>query len=492
MADIKIITSTPVPGSAPQPAAAASAPAALKPAALASPAAPVPLTATPAPQAPSSFKDIFNKTEAKAAGPKMLETITGAKTSVADKLKPILGSSPQLKKTLEQEKQHREKRMLRTSQVVFVISLLLALGSVFYFYSELTPTFNLFGENSAAKLELINTNIHSLKATVNKYRYLAAQLDMNSFSYAAEQYLDKTAKSDDPNVSATDKAVLEKEITDLQSSLPAIFESLRKNLTQDITATTYSLDTSVVPDEAATRALFEDELRASLQQYRDELTAGAAGGAVSRQDLKLVDNAIKLVGNNTLIGTLKGTSVENFRNDLSAYVTSRDPLMRSKLQAFFTSILSSTSSDIASIGAIKAGRINWSELIKQVETVTTEVDPNFGKGLYNQLGGITYNTYTFDQQSGKIALSGETRTTDASNFTLISNLIEKFEESQYFKDPEMRAFSKSGTSEQGYTASFSLNLSLESGGGSPKNKTVSLGKDMLKARTGLKKVRRTP
>lgn len=420
----------------------------------------------------------------------MMETIVSGKTSVADKLKPILGSSPQLKKTLEQEKEHRQKKMLRTSQVIFAVSFFLALGVSLYFYSELSPSFNLFGPNTTAKLTDMNTSLRSLKTTANKYRYLAAQLDLNSFSYAAEQYLDKTAKLADPDVSDTYKTTLRADVSELQNSLPVTLENLRKNLGQDIITATYKTEGSEMPDEATNRAQFETDLRASLQAYRDELAAGVAGGTVSQQDLKLVDNSIKLVGNNALIGTLRSTQPDALKKDLSDYSASLDPLQRNKLQTLFTSILSSTSSDIATIGSIKANRMNWSTVIKQIETVTAEADTNFGKGLYNQLGGITYNSYTFDQQSNKIAISGDTKTADATNFTLISNLIDKFEQSPYFEGAEMRSFSKSGSTEEGYTASFSLNLGLETGGESAKNKTVSLGKDTLKARTGLRRIKR--
>lgn len=111
MADLKINlgAATPTTPAPAQPAAAAPA-VAPKPAAAVAPVA----------AAASSFKDLFNKAAVKSTGPKMIESIVSDKTTVGAKLKPILGSSSQLQKTLEQQKQYRQKTILRASQIAFV------------------------------------------------------------------------------------------------------------------------------------------------------------------------------------------------------------------------------------------------------------------------------------------------------------------------------------------------------------------------------------
>ena len=75
---------------------------------------------------------------------------------------------------------------------------------------------------------------------------------------------------------------------------------------------------------------------------------------------------------------------------------------------------------------------------------------------------------------GAVVLSGQTKTIDAKNFSLITELIDAFEESPYFKNVEMRSFSKSGDEITGFTASFNLNLTIEKEGISPVNKPLSL------------------
>ena len=484
MADIKIEVGAPADKIAPS---GSSVPVTAAP----KPADPAPPATKPsAPQPAETFQNIFNKAPAKESGPKMIESIVTGKTDASSKLKPILGSAPQLQKTLEQEKEYRQKRSLKASQAVFIITFLLALGAVLYFFMELSPSFNLFGPNTTARLTDVNKNLQSLQAKINKYRYLAAQLDLNRFSYAAAQFLDKTVRLSDPNVSAAEKTILTTEISELQTSIPVVLESIRKNLGQDIVIKTFRTESEAEMTEDEIRTQFENDLRASLQEDMNQIIAASANGTVNAQDLKLFENAMKLVGNSQLVGTLKGMSLDSLKKDLEDYKATQDSMLRSKLQKLFSSILSSTSSDIATIAALKSARITWSTVIKQIETVTAEADTNFGKGLYASLGGVIYKSYEFDTQSNKIGLSGETTTFDATNFTLISNLIDKMEESPYFKDAKMRSFSKSGTPEEGFTANFRLDLTMETDGQSPKNKVLTLGRDSLKERTGFRRIKR--
>ena len=62
-----------------------------------------------------------------------------------------------------------------------------------------------------------------------------------------------------------------------------------------------------------------------------------------------------------------------------------------------------------------------------------------------------------------ISIIGSYKTPDASTFSRVSELIDVFEKSPYFKNVEMRSFSKSAgyTAETGYEASFTLKLELE-------------------------------
>lgn len=181
------------------------------------------------------------------------------------------------------------------------------------------------------------------------------------------------------------------------------------------------------------------------------------------------------MGNTSLLNKIRGASVENFQEELTNYVSTLDPGLRASLGKLMESVLASTQSSIATIGSIKADRIEWSTIMKQIEDVTRVIDPAFGAGLTTTLGdGVFYTGYEFETTTNKIALSGVSRTTTADNFTVISNLIEELERSPNFESVEMRSFSKSGTFAQGFTSSFKIDLALETNGFSDQNSPISL------------------
>jgi len=449
-------------------------------------AAPAKTAAGPAAQG-LSFQNIFNQTKTEAKGPKMIESIASDKSDAAAKLKPILGNAPALQKTMEQEKEMRLKKKLRSRQMLFVMTFILAAGTTFYFFSELSPSFNLFGPNTTARLTDINKNLRGLQTNINKYRYLASQLDLNRFSYVAEQYLDKTGKIADPSTPVTQIKQLTADVADTESELPVILERLRTNLSQDIVAKTYRTEAEDEKTDDQVLQQFQEDLRTALKSDKS-LISKSSSGEENQQDLKLIDNTLKLVGNNKLIGTIRGTSLDKFKQDLADYSAKPDDVTkRNALQELFSNLLASTQSDLATISSVKSSRINWTTVIKQIETVTAETDKNFGKGLFETLGGIVYSGYEFDTHSGKIVLSGLTKTNDASNFTLMSNLIDDLEASPYFEQVDMRSFSKSGTVETGFTANFKVDLSLQKAVASAKDKVISLAPN-LKERTAVKRI----
>jgi hypothetical protein len=510
MADIKILSGTApaapatpaVKPAAPAPAIAikTAAPAAPVTAAAAAPAVKPVAAATPAaaPKPASSFQNIFTKTEQAVAGPKMIESIVAGKGTAADKLKPILGSAPQLQKTLEQEKEFRQKKSLKTWQIIFAVTLILGIGSSAYFYTELSPSFNLFGQNTTNHLMFINDSLRSLQTKINKYRYMMAQTSLNTFSIIAEQYLDKTEKLSDPNTTQTEKGVLISEVNELELQIPVILDQLKQNLSPDIVYKTVTPEGQPVMTDEEMQAQAETELRAALEEEKATLLASASDGTGQNQDeaVRLVENAGKLVGNKALIGTVKGIATGDLKAKMEQYKIAYDPLIRKELQDKFRTLLSTTSSDIAVIASLKASRINWSTLLKQIAEETKKVDPNFKletfrNDLIKVTGGINYDSLEFDAVANKISVSGVTYTTDGMNFTTISDLIDTFESSPYFKDVEMRSFSKTGDAMMGYSSNFNFALGLENpeDAENAATATVSLGRDGLKERTGIKRIR---
>lgn len=459
----------------------------------ATPSTPKP-AASPAPapagSATLSGASFFNKTEAKTTGPKMIESIV-AGSDTASKLKPILGNAPTLQKSLEQDRELRLKKKLRLVQTLALIVFVLAAGMTFYFYSELSPGANLFGPNTTERLKEANTNLRSLQTQLNKYRYLGAQVTLDRFSFVADQYMDKMAKITDPATPSSVKTELSADVAEIQNELPNLLKNAREYLAADIViATTHSdAEEEITPQQEQLNA--QDDLKNALKEDKKQLTTNSTNPS-ELQNLKLIDNTMKLVGNNKLLSAIKSTSVDGFAKDLKDYATQPDDVKRQNLQSLMSTLLASTKSDIATISSLKNSRIQWSAIIKRIEEETTKIDSNFrgNKSVaYETVGGIAYVSYEFENNTQKLVLTGMTKTTDGSNFTLLSKLIDILELSPHFMDVEERSFTKSGSPEIGYESNFKIELKLESGEISPKTKPISLVKDVLLQKSGVKRLR---
>lgn len=487
--DLSITPNEPKPAAPAQPAATPSpAPKPAEPAVkLESGPAPTPAPA-PAPTAEKkgggiTFTNIFNQEKTKKADTNVMSSVLKKKGETS-KAKPILGTAPALQKSIEEEKKSQLKRKLRLVQIVFVIVFLAGATSAFYFYQELSPTFDLFGQNTTQRLATVNDNLRSVQTQINKYRYLAAQLDLNRFSHTSDQFLDKTAQLAD--AAPGQAAALNQSIAQTANDLPALLANVREQLTPDIVVQTTrsEAEEEITADDIQKNA--EDDLRNALLTDRRAITANSSLTKANEEEIKLIDNTIKIVGNRPLLNAIRGASATNFQENLANYVSTLDPGLRQSLSDLMKSVLASTQSDIATIGSIKANRIEWSTIMSQIEDVTRVIDPAFGAGLAQTLGdGIFYTGYSFDTTTNKIGLSGVTRTTTADNFTVISNLIEELERSINFKNVEMRSFSKSGSFAQGFSSTFKIDLALETDGFSDEDSPISLEPRRVARVTGI-------
>jgi hypothetical protein len=439
-----------------------------------------------------SMGNIFTQSQAKKEDSKMITSIISQK-DVAQKTKSILGPAPTLEKSIEQEKQASLKSKLRLFQFIFLMLFVASVAMAFYFYAELSPDFTWFGANTTQRLTDTNTNLRQVQKLINKDNYMAAQLKLNEFSYQSDRFLSSVSKINDPTINSYDKRAIIVDRDEAQKALPVLLGDIRGVLTKDIVIPTLrsEQEPEQTPEQITQAA--QSDLRAALQDERKKYGSNPTNPQ-DILDAKLIDNSIKLVGNTPLLNALQTTSTDAFQKQLDDYAQAPDPQKLKALQAVIGKVLSSTKSDLATIADIKQNRIEWSTIIGQIKDVTIHLDgSNFDQPLlYDSLGGIVYTGYEFDTNSNKIVLSGTTKTFDGSNFTLMSNLIDHLENSTYFQDVDMRSFAKSksgGTSNEGFTANFKIDLRLETQGFSTKDSPVNLQSDTLKgaAATGTKR-----
>jgi hypothetical protein len=423
-----------------------------------------------------SFGDIFAKSEKKEKDSKMVQSIVAEKDALK-KMKPILGASPLFEENLEKERALQLKRKLRLAQSVFVALLIVSLGAAFYFYSELSPNFDLFGTNVTRRLHDVNLSLRKLQTQSNKFRYLSSQLDLDQFSYEADRFFGLVKRLQN-ETSTIKKRELLVAVEESKKSLPLFLETIRQNLSRDVVLATFLTEGEPEQTEKQVRQQFEEDMRNLLQEDRKKLAA-ASDNFAELQDLKLVNNTLKLVGNETLVRILKQVSIDNFKKDLDDFQKNADPQKEKALRELIAQILSSTQSDLATIASIKQNRVEWSTIIQQIEAETANVDKNYGQpALFDKLGGVMYTGYEFDSIQNKITLSGAAKTINGDNFTLLSNLIDQLEQSVHFENVDMRSFPKNktgpGTPYEGYISHFKINLKLESQEFSTKNKALSL------------------
>ncbi len=274
--------------------------------------------------------NIFNQSALKTKDSKMVTTVIAQKDSVP-KLKSILGSAPALAKTLEIEKEVIDKRKLRFRQIMLVAIFMVGLFLNGYFYKELTVN-SAFGTNTIMRLKDVNSSLKQTQSNLNAYKYLAAQLQLNEFSYQADRFFGSIAKLNDPAYPAAKKTEIGSIIEETKNAIPDLLESVQATLLQDITVPIF-----VTPDETETtdeqvQNGFATDLRNSLLDERKKLMESTKNSGGSLSDLKIFDNAIRLVGNEKLFGTLKNISTEKLKQDLQDYQDTGDQQKLQKLQ----------------------------------------------------------------------------------------------------------------------------------------------------------------
>ncbi len=455
-----------------------------------------PQATVPQPQPESNLSkdlgltDIFSKTAPKPRESKMVASIVAGKEALA-KLKPILGAPPVLEKSLEQEKTTHMKHKLRRAQAFFLLVFAAGWAGALYFYSELSPNFDLLGPNTTHKLHDTNTSLKKLQTDLNKYRFLAVQLDLNDFSYQSDRFFANLASANNPALSPEQHDQFLANLEEAKKALPTLLSDIRNLLNKDLAISTFRTEGETVQSDDQIRQEFEESVKNALRDDRNKIPA-ISTETEDLQNGRLLDNTLKLVGNRAFVSSVGQILLDDFTKNLNDYINTPDVKKEKALRDVIAKILATTRSDIATVAELKQRRIDWSTVIQQIESETRNVDKHYGQVLlYQTYGGIVYTGYDFDAATNKIVLSGSTRTMDGSNFTLMSNLVDQLELSTHFEDVQMRSFSKTkggnGGAGEGYSANFKIDLRMEPQKFSEKDKSAVLEKK-APVQTGVKRV----
>ena len=359
----------------------------------------------------------------------------------------ILEAPPEVDESLLEEMEPPKSILLFILKGSFIFLFAAGLGVLLFLTSQLSNYFDFattaIGVPSVLN-ELTDTNkdIKDLQTEINFNRYLQGKFYLDQFSIDGDKYSRNFYIYSNKTMSDEEKSNAKEQMDLLRENLKKSFSAASAKLGKNLGRTLIDLE---VADQADVEVLFTKLLKDKLDTKLKELKDGTT--EEETRDYKLYRQVRKLIENSNLMGLLKSTDF--------------DKLSDNELQTLITQVNDFTENELSAIQKIKDVRINWSDIINQIKLETSYVDQYFSEGYFKEIGGIQYTSYDFDSASGKIIITGITKRLDTTNFTMISNLIDQLNESPYFKNVEMKSFTKTGSAKDGYTATLRLNLELQ-------------------------------
>ena len=356
----------------------------------------------------------------------------------------ILGLAPEIDQDLLMETGVPKKGLLTVLKSLVVVILVLGASGFLFFRAQLNDSFSVISDrlgisSIASELAAINSEILDLKTEANFHRYLEIKGYSDLFSYYGDSYLQSFKVLSSQTASANEKREAEGNLVAMREELDATFGKLRELYTKD-----FAVKLGEIMSEAELRKVFETRLLTVLNQKADSLKE--ADEMEAQNERKRLLQTVKLVSNNEMRNLV-------LKTDFSA-------MADGEAADFLTAFNKAVRNDLSLVAAVKDARVKWSDIMNEIELRTIAVDSYYSENFYNELGGIVYTSYDFDRERDKISLIGETKRFDTTNFTMIANLIDEFNNSELFGDAEMRSFSKSGSLSEGYTSVLKLDLNL--------------------------------
>lgn len=386
------------------------------------------------------------KSDAKINESDLITSIVSSETSTGEDR--ILEDAPEIDVSLLQDIEPPKSILLIVLKAVFGLFVGLSLASLLFFSSQLTSIFDLVGSklgmpNISKELASSNSEITTLQTDLNLYRYLQIKANLDEFSYYGDSYLQSYETANSLTAESDEKKTAVEEMSVLKEYLRSSFIDTKGKLALNFISPLVS-DVPTTDDEL--KALFSEQLTAQLNKKLSELSENPDPQA--KREYRNYTHTINLVGNLPLNSLIVQTDF--------------DALSDKELYGFIKNVKKVIVNDLSIIQEIKEKRIKWSDVMHEIELRTIAVDSYYSKNFYDELGGIRYTSYDFDTENSQISIVGETKRFDTTNFTMISNLIDELNRSEFFKDVGMKSFSKTGSLDSGYVASIKLTLGLES------------------------------
>lgn len=360
----------------------------------------------------------------------------------------ILEAAPELDMNLLQDVAPPKSILLTLLKALCGLIILFALAAVVFFTSQLTTYFDAVASrfdipNVSKDFASTNKEILNSQTDLNFYRYLTLKANLDEFSYLGDGFLTNYDNAMSQTASEEEKQAAKEALETAKPRLREIFLSVKDTFSLDFAA---PITVDGVQSSLETELLFQTELKNKLAAKAAELEGGE--DLAAKRESRNYTQASELVGKGELKSLILATDF--------------DALTDEDLYNLIKQVNALIINDMSTIAAVKESRIKWSDIINEIELRTIAVDSHYNSSdLYQDVGGIVYNSYDFNSEAKSIAIAGETRRFDTANFSMIANLIDELNRSDFFENAEMRAFTKSGSFTEGYTANLTLNLNLQ-------------------------------
>ncbi len=358
----------------------------------------------------------------------------------------VLEAAPEIDSSLLRGLTPQKSVLLVFLKTLFAVFLFVSLASIVFFTSQLTDKLEFASDtfgipNVSKQLASTNSEIINLQSNFNFYNYLQLKAYLDEFSFFGDAFTQNFEVSDSQTSTKSDKDKAETELESLRDDLRVVFLLATDKLTQPFTA---SLIDKEITEQSQLDILFDQELSSKLNIKSNELINDENDDA--KRESKNYRQTINLVGNTALSSLILDADFDALSNE--------------ELADLIKNVNSLIVNDLSIVQDIKNNRIRWSDVINEINLKTIAVDNQYSADLYTDLGGITYKSYDFNTESRKISIVGETKRFDTTNFTLITNLIDKLNASEFFEGAGMKSFSKSGSFDDGFIASLKIDFLL--------------------------------
>ncbi len=365
------------------------------------------------------FTELFGK-DASQKGTSVMNTVT----TQQEKKTSFFGSKPKEDESLSLKKlrEHPSRpgaAMLKASVLIFALTA----GA---FLTQNSSHFSFFGVNPALRVEQAQDRVADLTANAQVRSHLEAALLLDQFMSKADEYFYNLDQAESEYSSENDKQDYQEKVDELEPEITTLIGKVQQNFNRPLSDTEFA-------GAVAVADTLISELKAQSGQV-DEQTL--------LQDIQDLETAKNLMGQ------------VDFKNIVLAVDLTK--ITEENLHTIYEQFSGINSSVTAIISKLKTDRKEWSFYLEELESRTEEVYALFNTEFSKSL---TLDEVRFISD-GTVLVTGSTSTDDSKNFTLVSDLIDEYEDSEYFKDVEERSYNKNNQSEE-YTGNFRIELTLE-------------------------------